>query len=108
MIPVFLRFIFFFPLYHSVPDAGIVLQVPAVVLQFLPGQEAGSALASILFGDVNPSGKLPLVFPNSETETWLQSAQQYPGVNNVVVYVNMFFLLSPTPVLPVDLFLFFL
>ncbi|MDD2802385.1 MAG: fibronectin type III-like domain-contianing protein, partial [Methylococcales bacterium] len=35
----------------------------AVVLGFLPGMEGGQALADILFGDVNPSGKLPISYP---------------------------------------------
>jgi beta-glucosidase len=34
-------------------------QVPALVDAFYPGQEGGDALARIIFGDVNPSGKLP-------------------------------------------------
>lgn len=37
----------------------------AVVLGFLPGMEGGEAMADILFGDVNPSGKLPLSYPRA-------------------------------------------
>lgn len=37
----------------------------AVVLGFLPGMEGGAALADILFGDVNPSGKLPISYPRA-------------------------------------------
>lgn len=39
--------------------------VHAIVLVWYPGQEGGRALASILFGDESPSGKLPLSFPRS-------------------------------------------
>ena len=56
--------------------------VRAIVLQLLPGQEAGNALADVMFGDVNPGGKLPLSFPNDLNETWLASAAQYPGLPN--------------------------
>ena len=35
----------------------------AVLVAFLPGMEGGKALAGILFGDVNPSGKLPITYP---------------------------------------------
>lgn len=38
-------------------------RVPAVVQAWYLGSEAGSALASVLFGDTNPSGKLPFTFP---------------------------------------------
>ena len=41
----------------------IAEQAQAVVLGFLPGMEGGVAMADILFGDVNPSGKLPLSYP---------------------------------------------
>jgi len=58
-------------------------QVPAVLESWYGGQEMGNALASVLFGDVNPSGKLPITFPRSDRETPLSSPEQYPGVNGV-------------------------
>jgi beta-glucosidase len=39
--------------------------VEAVVFTWYPGQAGGKALAEILFGDVSPSGKLPVTFPKS-------------------------------------------
>jgi len=39
--------------------------VPAIMAVWFPGTEAGNALANVLFGDVVPSGKLPMSFPRA-------------------------------------------
>jgi beta-glucosidase len=78
--------------------------VGAIAVGFLPGQELGNAVdvsdadderrqsatrtdrasrppncQAVLFGDANPSGRLPISFPNNDTDTWLLTREQYPG-----------------------------
>jgi glycosyl hydrolase family 3/fibronectin type III domain protein len=38
-------------------------RVPAIVESWYAGQEAGTAIGEVLFGDINPGGKLPVTFP---------------------------------------------
>lgn len=54
-------------------------QVPAVVEAWYPGQEDGTAIAAILFGDVDPSGRLPQTFPPSDQAVPASSPDQWPG-----------------------------
>jgi beta-glucosidase len=61
-------------------------KVAAVVEAFYPGQEAGSSIARVLFGDVNPSGKLAMTFPSNEQQGPGASFLEYPGDGMTVNY----------------------
>lgn len=55
-------------------------KVPAVLEAWYGGMEAGNAIARVLFGDVNPSGKLPITFPNLLSDSPAHNSQRsYPG-----------------------------
>lgn len=64
-------------------------EVPAIVQGWYIGSEAGNAIADVLFGDANPSGKLPFTFAKSLTDYAPHAsgdAEMYPGVDGKVYY----------------------
>jgi beta-glucosidase len=61
-------------------------KVKGVFEAWYPGQEAGDAIAALLYGDVNPSGKLPVTFPASLGQVPASTTAQWPGENGQVAY----------------------
>jgi len=61
-------------------------KVPAVLYAWYPGIEGGNALARVLFGDVDPSGKLPCTFPKRLADSPAHALHAYPGTNGPEVY----------------------
>jgi len=60
--------------------------VAAVVDAWYPGESNGTALASVLYGSTNPSGHLPVTFPENLSQVPASTPQQFPGVNGKVHY----------------------
>ena len=50
------------------------------------GQETGAAMAALIFGTVDPSGKLPVTFPASLSQVPAQTTAQWPGTSTGVTY----------------------
>lgn len=63
-----------------------ISKVPAVLQTWFPGMEGGNALANILFGDVNPSGKIPCTFPKVLADSPAHKMGAYPGKEGTVTY----------------------
>jgi beta-glucosidase len=80
------------------PDTIVVLNTGGAVLMpwvnkvagvlegWYPGREDGTAIANVLTGNVDPSGRLPITFPTSYAAQPAASASTFPGVNSVVDY----------------------
>ncbi len=60
--------------------------VPALLLGWIPGQQAGNALADVLFGDLSPSGRLPVTFARQKVDYPASTPGQFPGVSKKVSY----------------------
>jgi beta-glucosidase len=58
-------------------------KVAAIVEAYYPGQENGHAVAAVLLGEVNPSGKLPVTFPKRLEESPAFINASYPGAREV-------------------------
>jgi beta-glucosidase len=75
-----------------VVDAGAPVAMPwlrqvgAVLYAWYPGESNGTALGSVLFGEVDPGGHLPVTFPHSLSQVPASSPSQFPGVNGQVNY----------------------
>lgn len=89
-----------------ITEAWISANASALVQQFYPSEQGGNALADILFGDANPSGKLSVGFPYDVGTTpiyydFLNSARpNYPGEafpNGTLVFGHQYVLNSPIP-----------
>jgi beta-glucosidase len=63
-----------------------ISSVPAILETWYPGEEDGNVVAALLFGDVNPSGRLPITFPRRDSDVPANTPAQYPGVNGVAMY----------------------
>lgn len=65
-------------------------EVPAIVQGWFLGTEAGNAIASVLFGDVNPSGKLTFTFPVQLQDNAAHALNAFPGDDEVTYKESIF------------------
>ncbi len=61
-------------------------KVRGVIEAWYPGQEGGKAMAALLFGDTNPSGKLPVTFPVRLADVPASTTARWPGAEGKVEY----------------------
>lgn len=67
-----------------------VNEVPSIVQAWYSGTEAGNAIASVLVGDVNPSGKLPFTFAEKLTDYGAHAVGEYPGNTELTYKEDIF------------------
>jgi beta-glucosidase len=60
--------------------------VRAVVDQWYAGIENGNAIAAVLYGEANPSGRLPQTFPRALADMPAKTPEQYPGKDGKAIY----------------------
>jgi beta-glucosidase len=71
---------------HGAMTMPWIDQVEGVLEAWYGGQEMANAVAAILFGDVNPSGKLPVTFPKRLSDLPTYAQQQWTGTNGRTLY----------------------
>jgi beta-glucosidase len=73
-------------------DIGAPVRMPwlkdagAVLVPWYGGAEHGNALGAVLYGELEPGGRLPQTFPRSEKQSQRFTAAQYPGTKGRVTY----------------------
>jgi len=70
----------------ALATADWIGQVPALIQAWYPGQEGGRAVAEVILGTLNPSGKLPISFGKRKEDSG--SYGNYPGSNGKVEYAE--------------------
>ncbi|WP_333667569.1 glycoside hydrolase family 3 C-terminal domain-containing protein, partial [Flavobacterium sp.] len=77
--------------------------MPTIVYTWWLGSEAGNAIADVLFGDYNPSGKLPMSFPREEGQIpiyYNHFSTGRPSINEDKIYKSAYIDLPNTPKFP--------
>jgi beta-glucosidase len=82
-------------------------KVAAVLEAWYPGQQSGTSIAATLFGDSDPSGRLPVTFPRTASQGPATKPAQYPGIGTLAYYSEGIFVgyryydeFRQTPVFP--------